>query len=264
MAVEHLQAAEEVLLLQVFDRVEDFTDRESELAPKAGRAGPPADARGREPGADPEVGEDVVLRGRSLDQAELMRLLDYRDDVAPHLRGENHRLDVFGILETVAHEGHLVEALCQRESRDQLRLRADLQPEAQLRSEVPDHLADVALLIDFYGVDAGVSGAVPRFLDGVVEGASQLAHAVLENTWEANDDRRRDLTSGETPHDVMEVDRLPGVSVRVGFERSGRGDAEVPGAPLLHPIEPGRVGRRPGRRRFGSGRRPDGRGHAGG
>ena len=44
VAVEHPEAAEESLLIEVLDRVQDLTDGEAELASDPGRTGPPPDA----------------------------------------------------------------------------------------------------------------------------------------------------------------------------------------------------------------------------
>ena len=239
--VDQLQAVLQPLGLQVLERVEHLGQRQPELRAVAGAGPPPPGAAGRQLDAHADRLADVELLHVLDDQLQLAELLDDRDDVLAELAGQHGHLDELVVLEAVADDRRAVAAVGQGQHGEQLGLGAGLQAEAVRLAEVEDLLDDLPLLVDLDRVDAAVPALVAELGDRLLEGVGDLADAVAEDVGEAQQDRQLDAAVLELIDQLLEVDGLVGVLVRVDGDVALVVDAEVALAPVADAVGIDRV-----------------------
>ena len=159
----------------------------------------------------PICGRTPMRCATSRMRPQLGVLLDHRDDVAADLLGQHRRLDVLGVLEAVADDRRVVVG--DRHHRQQLRLRAGLEPELVGPAEVEHLLDDLALLVHLDRVDAAVAALVLVLRDGGLERRVDLAEAVLEDVGEADEDGQADAAQLQAIDELLEVDGACSVSL---------------------------------------------------
>ena len=116
-------------------------------------------------------------------------VLDHRNDGAAELGGDDDRLDVAVVLESIAHHHAVRRILGDRHDGEQFGLGADLEPKAEFLAVAVDFFDHQTLLIDLDREHRGVAVFVVVFRDGGAEGVGQMAQTVRENIGEANDHR---------------------------------------------------------------------------
>ena len=175
------------------------------------------------------------------DQLQLAEVLDHGDDRAAELGGEDHGLDVAVVLEAVADDQALGFAFGHRHHGEQLRLRADLEAEAELAAVAVDFLDDQALLVDLDREHRAVAVLVVVLGDRGRERVVQTRQPVTQDVGEAHDDRRRQVARLETADDFVQVDLVLGRLVGPHDDVTRSVDAEVAVAPGLDAIELERI-----------------------
>ena len=216
MAVHELQAVEHVARLEHVEQLEDLGDEQPELGLLAGRVAPAARALAEELHAHADARPHAVGVGVLEDQAELVEVLDDRDDGAAELGRERHGLDVAVVLEAVADDQPVGRVLGHRHDGEQLGLGADLQAEAELLAVAVDLLDHQALLVHLDREHRGVAVLVVVLGDRLREGGVQVLQPVREDVGEAHHDRRRQIAGLEALDDLEQIDLVcpAGVSGR--------------------------------------------------
>jgi hypothetical protein len=252
--VEQVEAVAHVIAAEVFEGFHDLGDEEAELGADAAGLFPAACAFGREFHPDADGGLDVVELGVLDDELELAEFFDDGDDVLADLGGEDDGFDEFIVLEAVADDGGLVVA-DQGHDREELGLGAGFDAKAIFAAEVEDLLDDVALLIDFDGIDAAIEALVVVLADGVGKGLVDAGDAVFEDVGEADEHGGLDVALAELVDEFFQVDLAVFVGVRVDGDGAFGGDGEVALAPVVDAVGSGGIGGGPrgGRRRLGDG-----------
>ncbi len=235
MEVEQLEAVGHAAPLQLVEPLKDLGDGQAELRPVAGRSLPASAAARGQLHAHPDVRPDADLLRVLEDQVQLGELLDDRDDVAAHLLGEHHGLDVLGVLEAVAHDRRVVGR--QRDHGEQLGLAAGFETELVRRAEVEDFLDDLALLVDLDRIHAAVAAVVLVLGDRRLEGVVDVGQPVLEDVAEANEERDRDAACLQVVDELLEVDGARRIFRGVNLDVPAGVDREVAFAPTRHFIE---------------------------
>jgi hypothetical protein len=242
VAVEEVEAVEHVVLAEILDSCEELTHEEAELAADACGAFPAACTFAAELDAQADLWADVVLLGVFDDELELCPLFDNGDDVATELSGEHHGFDELIIFETVADDGHAIDAWAacgggETKHGEEFWLAACFEAKVKLDGECGDLFADVALLVDFDGVDAAVTACVLLVDHCVVEGFADFAQAMVDDVVEAKEDGRVDAALAQAHDDFVQVN-LP---ARVFGGHDGHVafgvDADVALAPIGHAVE---------------------------
>ena len=203
-----------------------------------------AAAARRQLDAEADLRPHADLLGILEDQAELGVLLDDRDDVAPDLLGQHRHLDELGVLEAVADDRDVVGGQCRH--RHQLRLAARLDAEVVGTPELQDFLDHLALLVDLDRVHARVLARVRVLLDRSLEGAGDVAQAMLQDVGKAHQDRQRDAAHLQAIHQLLEVDRPLALLGRVHEHVPVLANREVAVAPAVDVVQLGRIDGRPG------------------
>ena len=235
---------EQVVRAQEVDRLHDLARREPELRPVAARRFPASRSLGRQLDAHADARPDADLLGGLGDQRQLGELLDDDQHRAPQLGGHQRRLDVLLVLVAVADdEGLLVVE--HRHDRQQLRLRARLQAVVVGPAELDDLLDDVAVLVDLDRVDALELALVAVLGDRALERLVQLDDAALEHVGETDQQRQADPAARDLVDQLLEIDGRPLEARRMRLDVSGLGDGEIVVAPVLDPVDLGRVRDRP-------------------
>ena len=237
MAVHELQAVLHATLLEHGEQLEDLGDEQPELALLAGRFAPAAGAFARELDAHAHARPDAVLVRVLEDQLQLAEVLDHRDDRAAELGREDHRLDVAVVLEAVADDQPLGFAFGERHHGQQLRLRADLEAEAEIAAIAVDFLDDQPLLVDLDREHRAVAALVFVLGDGRGEGVAQARQAVAQDVREAHDDGRREVARREPGDDLVQVDLTAVRPVRPHHGMPRGIDAEVTVAPGVDAVQ---------------------------
>ena len=241
VTVHQLQAVEHVLLAQDLHGFEDFGGEQAELRLVAGRFTPFARAFTRQLDAHADARAHVVLLGDPQDGRQLAEVLHHRDDGAAELGGDDHRFEVTVVLETVADDQALGRVSGHGHDREQLRLAAHLETEAEGLA-VAVHLFDhQALLVHLDREHRGVAVLVFVLGDRLRERVVQMLEAVREDVGKANHHRRREFTLLEALHDLEQVDFALAVHVRPNDEVAGFVHAEVALAPGVDLVELGCV-----------------------
>ena len=137
---------------------------------------------------------------------DFLEIFNDGDDGAAELGGDDHRLDVAIVLESVAHDQAVRRILGERHDREQLGFRAHLKAEAEFLAVAIDFLDHQALLIDLDREHRRVTIAVFVLGDGAAEGVRQMTQTVCEDVGEADDHRRVQIARLESLHDFIEID----------------------------------------------------------
>ena len=210
MAVHELQAVEHVVLLEHVEQLEDLGDEQAELGLLAGRVAPAARALAEELHAHADARAHARRPRACLRiSAELLEVLDHRNDGAAELGRERHRLDVAVVLEAVADDQPLGGVLGHRHDREQLGLRAHLEAEAELLAVAVDLFDHQALLVHLDREHRGVAVLVVVLGDRLGEGVVQAAQAVREDVREAHHDRRGQVARLQALDHLVEIDLVP-------------------------------------------------------
>ncbi len=237
MAVHELQAVEHAARAQHLDELEDLGDEQAELRTLARRLAPATRAFARELHAHADARPDGVRRGVAQDEVELRKILDHRNDGAAELGGEDHRLDVARVLETVADDQAVGRVLGHGHDREQLGLGAHLEAEAELLA-VAVHLFDhEALLVHLDREHGRVAVLVFVFGDGLREGIVQVAQAVNAGCRRNVRPPACAVARRETLHHFVQVDFARRGGIGPHDDVTGRVDGEVALAPGSHVIE---------------------------
>ena len=153
------------------------------------RVAPAARALAGQLDAHADARAHAVVLGVAQDQLQFGEVLDHRDDGAPELGGEDHRLDVARVLEAVADDQPVAGRFGHRHDRQQFGLGADLQAEAELAPVAVHLIDDQALLVDLDREYRRVAVAVFVLDDGAREGVVQVAEPVREDVGETHHHR---------------------------------------------------------------------------
>ena len=234
---------------QHLDQLQDFGREQAELRAVAGRLAPAARTLGGELYAHADHRAHLVFLGMAQDVAELGEVLDHRDDRAAELGREDDRLDVAVVLEAVADDQPLRRIARHGHHGEKLRLRASLEPEAEVGAAAIDLFDDEALLVDLDRVDGGVAVLVVVFGDGRGEGVVQRSQSVAEDVREAQHHRRREVACAELLDDLEEVDLARAVAAWLANDVTCGIDAEIAAAPGARRVELLGVFDAPGRSR---------------
>jgi len=121
---------------------------------------------------------------------------------------------------------------------------AGFQPDGHVLGgdDVLDHRL---LLVDLDRVQGGVLALVFQARDVGVEGAGQLAHAVLQNVGKAHQQRQRQAALAQLVNLLVQVDRRAVRAVGAHFDAPGFIDGEIPSAPMADAINTAAVGHGP-------------------
>ena len=239
--MQELEAAQQVVLAQEVDRLDHLARRQAELRPVAARRLPAPRALGRQLDADADARPHAhLLRGLG-DQRQLGELLDDDQHRAPQLRRHERGLDVLLVLVAVADDQRFF-VVEHAHDRQQLRLRAGLEPVVVGPPELDDLLDDVAVLVDLDRVDALVLALVAVLGDGAAEGLVQLDDAALEHVREADQQRQADAAPRHLVDQLLEVDLAVLDAAGVRLDVPGVVDGEVVVTPSLDAVDLRRVG----------------------
>ncbi len=237
VAVHQLQAVEHAVRAQHLDQLQDLGGEQAELGAIARRLAPAARTLGGELHAHADPRPHLVLLGVLQDVAQLREVLDHRDDRASELGREDHRLDVVVVLEAVADDEPARRVAGHRHHREQLRLAAGLEPEAEVRAAAVHLLDDQALLVDLDREHRRVAVLVVVLGDRRGERVVQRAQPVAQDVREAQHHRRRQVARLELAHHLVQVDLAFLVAVGAADDVPGGVDAEVAGAPGADRVE---------------------------
>ena len=231
VAMHQLQAVEHAVRAQHLDDLEHLGREQAELGAVSCGLAPSPRALGRELDAHADLRPHLVLLGVAQDVAELGEVLDHRDDRTAELGGEYHRLDVAVVLEAVADDQALGRVAGHRHHREELRLAAGLEPEAEVRAAAVDLLDDEPLLVDLDREHRRVAVLVVVLGDGGGEGVVQRAQPVAQDVGEAQHHRRGEVARLELAHHLVQVDLARAVAAGPAHDVAGGIDAEVTAAP---------------------------------
>ncbi|MCY1401181.1 hypothetical protein D9M71_162930 [compost metagenome] len=181
--------------------------------------------------------------GRFLDhQLNLGLLLDHDEHVVAELLPHQRQLDELAVLVAVADDGAALRR--QRQHRQQLGLGAGFQADGDvLRGD--DAFHHRFLLVDLDRVQRGVAALVFQARDVGVEGAGQLAHAVLQDVREAHQQRQRQPRFAQLADQRVKIDRLAVHALRTRLDVAGVVDREIAGAPVANAVDAAAVGHGP-------------------
>jgi hypothetical protein len=124
-----------------------------------------------------------------------------------------------------------------RERNEQLRLAARLEPQVERAPVLDQLLHHLPLLVHLDRVDSAVGAAVLVLFERLLEAASQLANAALEDVREANQHRAAQTPPPKLPHQVEQIDSGALGSPRVDLHAARVTDGEVRLAPVRDPVE---------------------------
>ena len=214
VAVHELQAVEHVALLQQRVQIEDLADEQAEFGFLAGRFAPASGALAGQLHAHADFRPHAVGCGVLQYQMYFLEVLHHRNDGAAELGREDHRLDVAVVLEAVAYDDAVRRILGNRHDRQQFRLGADLQTEAEFLA-VSVHLFDhQALLVDLDRKHRRIAVPVVVLGDRGAEGIGDVAQSVRQDVGEANHHRRVQVARLQSLHHLVQIDLAAGVHAR--------------------------------------------------
>ena len=173
-------------------------------------------------------------------------ILDHRNDGAAEFRGDDDRLDVAVILESIADHQPVRRILRNRHDGEQFRLGADLEPKAEFPAVAVDFFDHQPLLIDLDREHGGIAVLVVIFRDRGAEGVSQMAKAVRQNIREANDHGRVQIARLESLHHLIEVYFSARLLVRTDDHMAFGVDGKVALAPRFDLVQVQRLADLPG------------------
>ena len=242
--VQELQAVEHVALLELVDDVHDLRGRQAELGAIAGRGGPPAHALAAQLRAHAEARTDVELLGRDEGVIELFDALEDDQHLVVEALRDERRLDVRQVLVTVA-EDEAVFVFHRGERDQQLGLRPGLEAKSVRPAGVDDLLHHVALLVHLDGEHAAVGALVAVLLDGALEAAREQPDAIVQDVWEADQQRQVEPARDELLRELVQVDGAVLRRVRPDLDVPGVVDGEVRRAPAFDLVAARAVADRP-------------------
>ena len=94
----------------------------------------------------------------------------------------------------------------------------------------------MALLVHLDRIDAAIVTLVFKLLDGVAKGVVDFADAMAEDVGKTQQDGQLNPPGLKLIDELLEIDGLVLVLVRVDRDMPGLVDAEVPFAPMTNPI----------------------------
>ena len=234
MAVHELQAIQHAPIFEEGVEIENLADEEAEFGFLAGGFPPAAGALAGQLHAHADLRPHVVALGMFQDQMNFFVVLHDRNDGAAEFGGENDGFDVAVVLEAVAHHDAVRRILGDGHHREQLRLGAHFESEAELLP-VAVHLLDhQALLIDLDRKYRGVAILVAVLDDGRAEGFGDVAQAVRENVGEADDHGGVQVAGFEPLHHFVQVDFARRVHAGPGHHVTGFIDRKIAFPPSFH------------------------------
>ena len=116
------------------------------------------------------------------DQLQLREILDHRNDRATQLGGQDHCLDVAGILEAVTDDQAVPGRLRDRHHGKQFGLGSDLQAETELATVGVHLVDDQPLLVDLDGEYGRIAVAIVVLGDGARERVVQVPEPVRKDS----------------------------------------------------------------------------------
>ena len=179
----------------------------------------------------------------SLDhQLHLGFLLDHDEHVVPELLPHQRQLDELAVLVAVADDGAALRG--QRQHRHEFRLGARLQADGDVLGG-DDVLHHRFLLVDLDRIQRGIAALVFEALDVRVEGAGELAHAVLQNIREAHQQRQAQARLAQLADQLVEIDGRRVGTLRTHFDIAAIVDGEITRTPVADAVYAAAVGHGP-------------------
>ncbi|MNZ14661.1 hypothetical protein D3C78_315890 [compost metagenome] len=240
--VQQAHALVQAGLAETLDHREDLRGGEAELGLLAAGVGPLGRGQGRQAHAQAHLRRDLELGGDVDDELDLGFLLDDDEDVVAELLAHQRQADELAVLVAVADDGAALGR--QGQHRQQLGLGAGFQADGDVLGG-DDVLHHRFLLVDLDRVQRGVAALVSQALDIGVEGAGQLAHAVLQDIRETHQQRQGQARFAQVADDVEEVDRRAAGASRTHFDAAGVIDGEIARPPMANAIDTAAVGHGP-------------------
>src|SRR5262249_7349069 len=159
-----------------------------------GELGPDADMR---PDAEP---------ARHLEQEiELAVTVDDDDRVTPELLRQERGLHVFDVFVAVQDEERF-RVVEQRQSSQELRLRAGFEAEIVRTPEAPQFLDDLVLLVHLDRIHAAITAMVAVVTNRRLEAADERAHPAVQHIGEANEERQAEAAALQIENQLVQVD----------------------------------------------------------
>ncbi|MNE36696.1 hypothetical protein D3C80_1305160 [compost metagenome] len=215
---------------------------QTELGLLATGVGPLARGQRRQAHAQADLRLDLELGSLIDHQGHFRLFLDDDEHVVAELLAHQRQADELAVLVAVADDGAALRR--QRQHRQQLGLGAGFQADGDVLGG-DDVLHHRFLLVDLDRVQRGVAAAVAETGDVGVEGAGELAHAILEDAGKAHQQRQRQPGGAQLADQVVQIDRRALRPVRTHLDVAGLVDRVVAGAPVADAVDAAAVDHAP-------------------
>ncbi len=168
VVVQHFKAGEIAGFLKLVHHVDDLrrVEPKNRFVPRGFL--PMTGALGGKADPDPEIRQHGDFPRALQNQVQLARHLQHQHDLHSHLLGVERQIDELLVLVAVANDIRL-GVVHMRQRRDQLRLRARLQPVVILFPELRDLLDHLPLLVHLDRINAAILALVLRYPDRLAE-----------------------------------------------------------------------------------------------
>ncbi|MNQ67247.1 hypothetical protein D3C85_817630 [compost metagenome] len=227
---------------EALDHRQQLGGGQAELGLLAAGVGPLGGRQRGQPHAQADLRGDAEGLGLLNHQRHLGFLLDDDEQAVTELLADQRQADELAVLVAVADDGAALRR--QRQHGQQLGLGAGFQADGDVLGG-DDVLHHRLLLVDLDRVQRGVAVAVAETGDIGVEGAGELAHAILEDAGKAHQQRQRQPGSAQLADQVVQIDGHAVGTLRADLDVAGLVDREVAGAPVADAVDPAAVGHAP-------------------